>query len=118
MTIASDPASDFTATSTGESPFALWRFYLLRAGYLLTAGGMGLQMWSICGSRLSRESTRDRSSHPLLRGSRAAQGLVQAGRKRAYLQRHRHDPKRDADQKCPGLRTQMTHTRKNNPAQN
>jgi hypothetical protein len=35
--LASDPASDFTATSTGKSPFALWHFYLLRAGYLLTA---------------------------------------------------------------------------------
>jgi hypothetical protein len=75
MTIASGPASDFTATLTGESPFALCRIYLLRAGYLLTAGGMGPQMWSTCASRLSRERTRDRSSHPLLCGSRAPQGV-------------------------------------------
>ena len=31
MTIASDPASDFTATSTGKSPFALWRLILAEA---------------------------------------------------------------------------------------
>ena len=28
---------------------------------------------------------------------------------------HRHDRKRDADQECPGVRTQMTPRLKNNP---
>ncbi|MGN6148316.1 MAG: hypothetical protein ACTHPD_07245 [Rhizomicrobium sp.] len=44
MTIASTSAADFPARD--EYPVAVWRLYLLRAGYLLIAGGMGSQLWS------------------------------------------------------------------------
>lgn len=46
MALASNSAADFTLPSSGNSPIALWRLYLLRAGYLLIAAGMGSQMWS------------------------------------------------------------------------
>ena len=46
MAIAANSAADFAAPSSGKSPIALWRLYLLRAGYLLIAAGMGMQMWS------------------------------------------------------------------------
>lgn len=44
MTIASISTMNLAAPT--ESPVAVWRLYLLRAGYLLIAGGMGMQMWS------------------------------------------------------------------------
>ena len=62
MTIASDPAADFAAPCAGKSPVAPWRLYLLRAGYLLTAASMGLQMWSTYTSRLSR-ATNEADTH-------------------------------------------------------
>ena len=43
MTFASSLAADFAAPSSGNSPIALWRLYLLRGGYLPIAAGMGMQ---------------------------------------------------------------------------
>ncbi len=42
--VAFSPAAP-RAANTGD--IALWRLYLLRAGYLLIAGGMGSQLWSV-----------------------------------------------------------------------
>jgi hypothetical protein len=48
MTIATSP--DFTTSPRKndglQAGIAVWRLYLLRAGYLLIAAGMGSQMWS------------------------------------------------------------------------
>ena len=44
MTSASISAANFAAASSGQRPVALWRLYLLRAGYLLIAVGMGMQI--------------------------------------------------------------------------
>jgi len=47
VTTASSPAFAFGAQDRNEIPareIALWRLYLLRAGYLLIAIGMGMQM--------------------------------------------------------------------------
>lgn len=46
MALAANAAANFAAPSSGKNDIALWRLYLLRAGYLLIAGGMGSQLWS------------------------------------------------------------------------
>jgi len=43
MMVALAPTAPRAANT---SDIALWRLYLLRAGYLLIAGGMGSQLWS------------------------------------------------------------------------
>jgi hypothetical protein len=37
-------AADFAALPAAKNEIALWRLYLLRAGYLLIAAGMGMQI--------------------------------------------------------------------------
>jgi hypothetical protein len=44
MAFVSNAAVDFAVPASGKNPIALWRLYLLRAGYLLIAAGMGMQI--------------------------------------------------------------------------
>ena len=46
MTIAASQEFSNTTNAPAHGEIPLWRVYVLRAGYLLIAGGMGSQLWS------------------------------------------------------------------------